>query len=576
MKKNSFRISLSVKLCALIVIICLAATIITSVINYNKYLSAVYDVHYQYSNEICTLVEGCLTEDQWAEYSELLNQYRADEIDYDAIMDMEESEGYAAAYDSIQQIVDSHDLTSLSIFTVDRDAINGFNKENFDLDSSDVFSFLMDFYPSDSEEATYAAGDQDYWWASYEDFSDYRGIFNEIYESGEDYCINEDLEDGSMYLSNYYPIFSGEDIVAFICLSSNAIEIEDFMNSFFIETLLIGLAITLALIALALIYIYFRTIRPLKLIKKESMAFLNRDSEGDDIIISDTLSKIRTHDEIQDLAESFLKMEKDIKDYVSQVTQVTAEKERISTELNVATKIQEDMLPRLFPAFPERREFDVYASMDPAKEVGGDFYDFFLLDENNLCLLIADVAGKGVPAALFMVIAKTLIKNRALMGGTPSEILEYVNTQLCENNETNMFVTVWMAIIDLKTGKGLAANAGHEHPVRQNKGNSYELIQYRHSPAVASFDELSFREHSFELKSGDRIFVYTDGLPEATNEAFELYGTDRLMNVLNNNQNTPIKDLLPIITKDVEEFVGNAPQFDDLTMLVFEYNGPEA
>ncbi len=246
------------------------------------------------------------------------------------------------------------------------------------------------------------------------------------------------------------------------------------------------------------------------------------------------------------------------------------EKERLATELKTANKIQADMLPRIFP---DRKEFSLFASMDPAKEVGGDFYDFFMTDENHLAMVMADVSGKGIPAAMFMVVAKTLIKNRALMGGGPGEILEYVNNQLCENNEEDLFVTVWMAIIDIRTGKGLAANAGHEHPAISRNGGKYELSVYRHSPAVATMEGLPFREHPFELHPGDNLFVYTDGVAEATDSNNELFGPERMLNALNRDPQADPEKLLQIVRAEIDEFVGEADQFDDITMMSFHFNG---
>ena len=251
------------------------------------------------------------------------------------------------------------------------------------------------------------------------------------------------------------------------------------------------------------------------------------------------------------------------------------EKERIGAELNVATQIQADMLPRIFPAFPDRTEFDIYATMTPAKEVGGDFYDFFLIDENHLGLVMADVSGKGVPAALFMVIAKTLIKNRAQMGGGPAEVLQYVNEQLCEGNDAELFVTVWFAILDVTTGKGLAANAGHEHPSIRRAGGDYELVVYRHSPAVATMEGMRFREHEFELRPGDSLFVYTDGVTEATDAHNELFGNERMLTALNENPDADPRTLLHTMRRHINAFVGNAPRFDDITMLGLLYKGSE-
>ncbi|MBR4896341.1 MAG: serine/threonine-protein phosphatase, partial [Clostridia bacterium] len=221
------------------------------------------------------------------------------------------------------------------------------------------------------------------------------------------------------------------------------------------------------------------------------------------------------------------------------------------------------------------REFDIYATMTPAKEVGGDFYDFFLIDHDHLGLVMADVSGKGVPAALFMVIAKTLIKNRAQMGGGPAEVLQYVNEQLCEGNEAELFVTVWFAIMDLQTGKGLAANAGHEHPALRRADGTYELVVYRHSPAVAALEGMRFREHEFELHPGDSLFVYTDGVTEATNMGNELFGTGRMLDELNQDPDAAPEMLLRNMRQAIDAFVGDAPQFDDITMLGLHYTGPE-
>ncbi len=287
----------------------------------------------------------------------------------------------------------------------------------------------------------------------------------------------------------------------------------------------------------------------------------------------DHVAKIYQNDEIGDLAVSFNNMAVSLKDYIANLTEVTAERERIGAELNVATQIQADMLPTNFPPFPDKKEFELYATMDPAKEVGGDFYDFFFIDDTHLCLVMADVSGKGVPAALFMVIAKTLIKHRAILDGTPSEILEYVNEQLCEGNEADLFVTVWLAVLDIKTGKGVAANAGHEHPVLMRAGGDFELVEYRHSPAVATMEGMKFRQHEFELHPGDRLFVYTDGVPEATDSSNELFGNERMLYVLNNNKDSSVYDLLKNMKSSIDGFVGEAPQFDDITMLVLNYYG---
>ena len=287
----------------------------------------------------------------------------------------------------------------------------------------------------------------------------------------------------------------------------------------------------------------------------------------------DHRAEIYDNDEIGDLAKSFNNMAVSLKDYIKNLAAVTAEKERIGAELNVATQIQADMLPRIFPPFPERKEFEIFATMTPAKEVGGDFYDFFLIDSDHLGLVMADVSGKGVPAALFMVISKTLIKNRAMMGGTPSEILHYVNNQLCEGNEAELFVTVWLGILEISTGKITSANAGHEYPAVRRAGASFELVKSKHSPAVATMEGMKFRESEFTLNSGDMLFIYTDGVAEATNSDDKLYGTDRMLEALNKNAELNVDEILVNMKHDVDDFTGDAPQFDDITMLCLRYFG---
>jgi len=282
----------------------------------------------------------------------------------------------------------------------------------------------------------------------------------------------------------------------------------------------------------------------------------------------------RTGDEIEVLAEKFASLSARTIHYVGQVKKVTAEKERIKSELGMATAIQVSQLPHLFPAFPDRKEFDIYASMTPAKEVGGDFYDFFLVDDDHIGLVMADVSGKGVPAALFMMVSKILIRNRVQNGEGPGEALRNVNNQLMEGNEVEFFVTVWLAVVEISTGRGVVVNAGHEHPVLRRSDGKFELIKYRHSLAVAAMENVRFKEREFQLYPGDTVFVYTDGVAEASNSKNELYGTDRMLSILNQNLDADPEEVLRGVMRGISDFVDGAEQFDDITMLCFRYNGP--
>ncbi|WP_051437681.1 SpoIIE family protein phosphatase [Eubacterium xylanophilum] len=277
-----------------------------------------------------------------------------------------------------------------------------------------------------------------------------------------------------------------------------------------------------------------------------------------------------TEDEIQVLAESFSSMTARMKQYISDITTITAEKERIGAELELATKIQADMLPNIFPPFPERKDIDIFASMTPAKEVGGDFYDFFLIDDDHLGLVMADVSGKGVPAALFMMMSKILVKNYATMAGpeaSPATVLEQVNDTICSNNEEEMFVTVWLGIMKISTGHVIAANAGHEYPIIKKADGGFELLKDKHGFVIGGMEGVRYKDYEFDVEKGGALVVYTDGVAEATNASDELFGTDRTLESLNKVQDGDSNQLLTHLKSDVDEFVGEAPQFDDLTML---------
>ncbi|MCR5453106.1 MAG: SpoIIE family protein phosphatase [Lachnospiraceae bacterium] len=276
---------------------------------------------------------------------------------------------------------------------------------------------------------------------------------------------------------------------------------------------------------------------------------------------------INTADEIESLARSFEHMHEELRAYISENNAITAEKERIETELSWATKIQANMLPSIFPAFPGRNEFDVYASMDPAKEVGGDFYDFFLIDEEHLGLVIADVSGKGVPAALFMMMAKILISIYAQEGLSPSETLAHANKAICGHNDENLFVTVWLGIMDISTGKIVASNAGHEYPIIKKKNGEFEMLQDKHCFVVGAMEEIKYKEYDFTLEKGGSLFLYTDGVPEATDNDKELFGVERMLNALNSEPEAAPEQILKNVRVSVDKFVGDAPQFDDITML---------
>lgn len=332
------------------------------------------------------------------------------------------------------------------------------------------------------------------------------------------------------------------------------------------NSILLAITIFVAGFIIIVIGVYFiskvfadRVVQPLQILQKDVQMISKGNLEHRAKIIQD--------DEIGELANAFNNMSASLQEYIKNLSSVMAEKERIGAELNVATQIQADMLPSIFPAFPEREEFDIYATMQPAKEVGGDFYDFFLIDDDHLAVVIADVSGKGVPAALFMVIAKTLLKNRAQMGDSPAKVLEVVNNQLCENNKAEMFVTVWFGVMQISTGKIVAANAGHEKPIIRKADGEFEIFKDKHGFVMGGMEGMKYKEYELEIEKGGCLFVYTDGVPEATSSESELFGMERLVQVLNEEKDAPLPDILKSVKGSIDKFVKDAPQFDDITML---------
>ncbi len=339
---------------------------------------------------------------------------------------------------------------------------------------------------------------------------------------------------------------------------------------------IVGLAINI-IFAVAIVFLWYverNIVDPLERLAENVREFAAQPADSGEIP-EPKITEIDTGDEINLLADSCNTMMRDITAYMHDLRAVTAEKERIGAELSVATEIQASMLPCIFPAFPERPEFDIYATMTPAKEVGGDFYDFFLVDDDHLAIVIADVSGKGVPAALFMVIAKTLLKNCAQTGLSPKAVLEKVNNQLCENNEAQMFVTVWLGILEISAGRLTCANAGHEYPALRKNNGDYELVKDKHGFVLAGMEDARYREYELELGPGDSLYIYTDGVAEATDRNDTLFGTDRMLEALNRHKEVAPGEFLSLIKEDIDAFVGSAPQFDDITMLSLRLRGAE-
>ncbi len=314
------------------------------------------------------------------------------------------------------------------------------------------------------------------------------------------------------------------------------------------------------------------TVQYLSSLVDEAVAKHNAEHPDEKVQIS-ARCRMRTGEEDSFAFLRSVMDEKEAGDEMRGIVSMMSELNQLDKELELAADIQLNMLPMVFPPFPDRTEFDLYASMTPAKEVGGDFYDFFLVDSDHLALVIADVSGKGIPAALFMMVSKTLIKNQMMNGCDPATALERVNLQLCERNSSMMFVTVWLALLEISTGKGMACNAGHEAPVIRRAGGGFEALRYKHGLFIGVNKKAKYQNRAFELGSGDCVFVYTDGVSEATNGAEEMFGEDRLVDTLNQNAEEGPEALIRRVRGAVDRFADHSQQFDDITMLCLKYHG---
>ena len=405
---------------------------------------------------------------------------------------------------------------------------------------------------------------------------DYKTKYRKLYEGESDSEIvirDKGYIETEAHITAMVPIKDSDGRTRAILCVQRQMDAITTRRSQYVQNIIISLLIISGLIVLLQSrYLKSIILNPLTKISAEASRFA---SDGKMLTAKALKEDIARNDEIGTLAESIDRMEKSIVDYVKKLTTATAEKERISTELNLATRIQSDMLPNIFPCFPDRKEFDIYASMDPAKEVGGDFYDFFFVDDDHLCLVVADVSGKGIPAALFMMASKITIANNAMMGKSPAQILMDSNKSIYNSNREEMFVTVWVGILEVSTGRLVASNAGHEYPVIKGPNGKFELYKDKHGMVVGGIDSAKYTDYEITLKPGSKLFLYSDGVPEATNANGAFFGCDRMINALNSEPDADPQHILINVRKAVDSFEKGADQFDDITMMCVEYRGPK-
>ena len=489
--------------------------------------------------------------EQYAEIANGIAEYVSLQIDAQSLDGYLESktadEDYNAVRDQLQRTADAEDCKVVYVAKVHTDT-----KER---------EYIYNVVSKTSGYTPYAIGHRDY--AS-------EGILN-AYGA----LINGELDVRNLmytkegYTTSVYPVKdSAGKVVAIVGVVKDMTLLNKAKSNYILQVLLIETAIAVISGIIWVIYMRRRIVTPIRQLNQASLNMVEHLADGTSPEIV-----VKRDDEIKDLADCFSTMYREIGEYISQLKTVTAEKERIGAELDVAAKIQSSMLPCIFPPFPNRKEFDIYATMDPAKEVGGDFYDFFMVDEDHLAFVVADVSGKGVPAALFMVIGKTLIKDHTGLHNDLGEVITEVNNILCASNSEEMFITAFEGVLNLKTGELRYVNAGHETPFICRGNGVYEKFKVKSGFVLAGMEGVRYKSGSVQLEPGDKIFEYSDGVPEAANANNEQYSMKRLADVLAKESKKMPTELLPLIKSDLDEFVGGAEQFDDITMLCVQFNG---
>lgn len=397
---------------------------------------------------------------------------------------------------------------------------------------------------------------------------EYRQKYKLLYEKDKLYetIYRINLNDGHYpHVTTLVPVKDSKgEVVSILCLQRSISELHRARKPYLVNIAIWTVFLAFFSALSAAVYIRRQFVRPIQKVSDEAVRFAKENTKDEE------LGKVSKYREISDLARSIDTMESDMVKYIDHLTAITAEKERIGAELTLAGRIQESSIPNEYPAFPDRSEFDIYGSMTPAKTVSGDFYNFFLVDEDHLAIVMGDVSGKGVPAALFMMVTNIAISNRAQMGGTPAEILDFVNNVICGHNSQDMFVTIWMGILEISTGRVTACNAGHDDAAVCRRNGSFELFKTKHNLVVGAMPGVRYRNFEISLEKGDKLFLYTDGVPEASDKNYNMFGMERMLGSLNAHKNKTPQEILEGISCSVSEFSGDAPQFDDLTMLCLE------
>ncbi len=517
----------------ILLLVTVAGFLLCSMVTGVGYLGFSRQFRSQYDTSIRSIGEAareCLNPDEFSEYLSSAGQ----------------NSNYSATSRILQDFVDKFDLNLLYVSEVQPP------------DYTHI-KYIFNPVKKDGKWSEYPLGyEEDYF------EPDYNASTKRVLEDGE-MIVRHTLKTRSgSHITAQLPVYdSAGKIVAVLGVQKNIQEFVDARYSFI--NFVIAVEIVFAVIFIILFGMYFnrRFIRPIILVTKDADHFASYGGKP-----SDRLLGIKNRDELGTLAHTIYQMEVDVCHSIEEITKLTAEKERISTELAVAAKIQSDMLNKDYPPFPARTDFDIYASMTPAKEVGGDLYDYLLLDDDHLMMTVGDVSGKGVPAALFMGKCKVLLDFYAMLGLQPGEIFKRANNQLCKGNDTALFVTCWIGIFCFSTGELRFVNAGHPSPVIYS-GGEFKYLATKPNFVLGGMEDTVYEEHSVKLKKGDRLFVYTDGVTEATDKDEKLFGEERLLASVKGTENLDSPAVMEKIRRDVDAFAGDADQFDDITMMNF-------
>ncbi len=537
MKKFNFFKSISFRMPAYVILFCALVACAIGFIGYTEFKNLSDTEYTKFSNQFAYTALSYINPDKISEYAQT---HHADEE-------------WKATNEKLRYITDVGYLESISVIIPENEEYNSYIYI-FETANTAV-NFTATPHPLGSRETKSLFGK--------ESIHDKLMLVVGLGINHSEYI--DDDESGPYVLSGVPVKKSNGEVVAALFVKKTMTEPIFLRQRYLRATFITSIVITLVIVVIYIFMIIFNILRPLHFITFETSHFAEHGGA-----LTGALKKVRNKDEFGILARSVEKMSIDMTNYINELTTMTAENQRISTELNVATEIQANMLPTDYPAYPDRNDFDLFASMEPAKEVGGDLYDYFMIDDDHLLLSVGDVSGKGVPAALFMVITKTLLTSHGVQHLSPSEILRTTNNQLCENNASSMFVTCWLGILTLSTGELRFANSAHPHAILYADGQ-FKYLETKANLMLGAIENTSYDEHTITLRHGDRLLIYTDGVTEATNTENELFSEARLLESAKKTLALNAKDTVKSIREDIDLFTGNADQFDDITMLDFIY-----